>query len=108
MDFNAAYEGGRKHVGRLMILFVRDREGAPTRLGVVTGRKIGCAVVRNRCRRRLREAFRRNRTELKTGCDVVLLARRGVDAAPWDQVNGEFLSLATRAGLIRKPTQGAS
>ncbi len=98
--FDQAYEQRRKFVGRFMLLFLRSGEGASLRLGVVTGRKVGAAHVRTKSRRRLREVFRRNRERLRGRYDVVLIARAGVDRAPWGEVVKDFLALAGRAGIL--------
>ena len=56
--------------------------GAPNglpfcRLGLVVSRKIGGAVVRNRWKRLIREAFRQQHKQLPTGLDLVVLPRAG-------------------------------
>lgn len=55
--------------------------GAPPqrRLGVVASRRVGGAVIRNRCKRLLRECFRRLQDELPPACDLVLIARSGLE-----------------------------
>jgi ribonuclease P protein component len=98
--FDEAFGQGRKYVGRLMIMFLRSGEGASFRLGVVTSRKVGESHVRSLARRRLREVFRRNRARLRGDFDALLLARAGVDRAPWADVVKDFLSLAKRAGIL--------
>jgi len=100
-QFDEAYAGGRRYIGRRMVLWLRAGPDAALRLGVVTSRRIGPAVTRNRARRRLREVFRLNRWRLTGSVDVVLVARTGCDDAPWQELNGEFIALARRAGLIR-------
>ncbi|MCZ7591872.1 MAG: ribonuclease P protein component [Kiritimatiellae bacterium] len=98
----SAYESGRKHVGRLMVLYTLPRPDGALRLGVVSSRKIGGAVQRNRARRLLREAFRRNRFQMEGQADVVLIARAALLTAKWADIESELIALAQRAGLMRK------
>jgi ribonuclease P protein component len=98
--FGEAYAQGRRFVGRFMVLWLREAEDAALRLGVVAGRKVGEAVVRNRAKRRLREAFRLNRQRLHGKADVILIARRTVVNATWQELESELLRLAAEAGLL--------
>lgn len=100
--FQETYAQGRRWIGRFMVLWLREGEGAALRLGVVSGRKVGPAVERNKARRRLREAYRRNRSLLVGPFDVILVARKGASGAPWDALVTELLSLARQAGLMKE------
>lgn len=104
-EFDEAYRG-RKVVGRHMVMFVRQAADAALRLGVVTGRRIGGSVQRNRWRRRLREVFRLERHRLHGTADIVLVARAGVREPPFEELRREFLDLARRAGLLGSETPG--
>ena len=74
--FKEAFDGGRQHRGRFLVLWQRHGEGAAQRLGVVASKRtFPRAVDRNRAKRLLREAFRLNRWRLNTADDIVLLAR---------------------------------
>jgi ribonuclease P protein component len=48
-----------------------------SRVGLSVSRRVGNAVKRQRVRRRIREAFRRNKTKLTRGWDVIVVARPG-------------------------------
>jgi len=69
-------------------------------LGVVASRVVGPAVQRNRARRLLREAWRLNRHRFQGEVDVVLVARKPLPKAKWDDVTADLLRLAKRAGLL--------
>jgi ribonuclease P protein component len=75
--------------------------GHPNRLGVVTSRKVGSAVIRNRARRLLREAFRRHQHALKGPLDVVLVARASIAGKRAGEVEQDFLVALRRRALLR-------
>ena len=101
-DFEETFQQGQRFVGRYMILWTRAAPDASLRLGVVSSRRIGGAVTRNRARRRLREVFRLHRGMLTGKTDVVLVARSGCGMAPWEDLIEDFLRLSRRAGLNKK------
>jgi ribonuclease P protein component len=61
-----------------------ERQGL--RVAVVAGRRLGSAVSRNRIRRRLGEAFRHIEKDLRSGADIVIVARSGAETAPFESV----------------------
>jgi ribonuclease P protein component len=61
-----------------------------SRLGITIARKTGPAVVRNRWKRWIREAFRTQRTELPLGIDIIVRPKRGAD--------GDFAAVAKSLG----------
>lgn len=56
---------------------MRNREdGGVWRLGLAVTKKTGCAVIRNRVKRVVREFFRRNQTIIRDGFDMVIVPKR--------------------------------
>jgi len=112
--FREAFAQKRSFVGRLMVLWLREGEGAALRLGVVTSKKVSKrAVDRNLGRRRLREAFRANRDKFHgdpsspggsdvAGVDLVIIARRNILKATQAEVESELLWLASKMGLLKQ------
>jgi len=71
-----AGKGRRVAVHGLVLQALHRDDAAPARLGFTVTKKVGNAVVRNRTRRRLKEAARQHlRTHPVTGVDLVLIGR---------------------------------
>ena len=103
-QFKETYDQNRRWHGRHMVLFLRTAPDASLRLGVVASKKVGNAPERARAKRRLRDAFRRNRARFTASTDdVVLVARRSILTAPWPHLVAELLNLAAQAGLTPPP-----
>jgi ribonuclease P protein component len=68
---------------------------------VVTGRRIGKAVSRNRVKRRVREAVRARYASLAKGVDLVWIARPGIAAVDYSAIAAAVEQLLRRARLLR-------
>jgi ribonuclease P protein component len=100
-EFALVKKDGKSWTGRhltLGILFRASERAA--RLGIVTTRRIGHAVVRNRVRRRLREVFRLNQHRLISGVWIVAVARVSAAGATFHQLERDWLRLADRASIL--------
>ena len=72
-----------------------------SRLGVITSSRIGPAVVRNRARRLLREAFRLHQYDLAGPVDLVLVARQSITGKGLQEVERDFLTALRKARLLK-------
>jgi ribonuclease P protein component len=99
-DFANAYREGRSFSSRLLVIRPRASGLPHNRYGFVTSRAVGKAVVRNRVRRRLREAVRS--FTLKEGWDIVVIARRTAVEATYQELRGSLAALLSRAGVVAR------
>ncbi len=85
-----------------LVLQIRKRDDAePARLGFTVTKKVGNAVVRNRTRRRLKEAARLllARTPV-AGADLVLIGRDATRARPFDELTDDLRRALRKGGLL--------
>jgi ribonuclease P protein component len=96
-------EGSSFH-GKYMVLSVlRSAPVATTRIGIITSRRVGGAVVRTKVRRRIRELVRATRPQLMPNLWLVIVARPHASRADFSQFQKEWLELAARANILQAP-----
>jgi ribonuclease P protein component len=95
-DFDRIFAARRSAGDALMAVHLAPNGLAWSRFGVSISKHLGNSVLRHAVRRRLREAFRRNKAALPAGFDMVCVARRGATERGCDFVDS-LLKLTERA-----------
>jgi len=101
-DFNRLFSSGERIQSKsLSIVWSAARE---RKVGFVVNRRVGSAVERNRVKRLLRETYRRNRSSVSSETELVIIAKAEARGQDYRFIEGEFLSLIRRAGLMNDET----
>ena len=113
-DYQRVYKASRKQFAKQMTYFftlrpqlgpdgtpLRDADAASPRVGLTVGKVMGKAVDRNRIKRRMREAVRKNLSTLTTPVDVILHPRRSV-------IDLEFTTLDREVAQVFRSIQKAA
>jgi len=96
---------GRRLFSSYFILYVYPASTKKRRLGIAISKKLGKAVIRNRMKRLLREAFRLHREALREGADLTLLVKKDFSSLKRQDVEVLLLDLLHRGKLIAKPAR---
>ena len=89
----------------LLVLYVAPNELARTRVGVTVSHRVGKAVVRNRVRRRIREAARARLPQVPAGHDLLFIARPASGVAGWAELRDAVETVLRRARLLAPATR---
>jgi ribonuclease P protein component len=98
--------GSTAHGSAVVVKALGRCDEAPTRAAVVSGRKIGVAVRRNRAKRRLRAALAQS--VLPSGYDLVLIARPKALTASFDALCEEVAGVSAAAAARAAACPGSS
>jgi ribonuclease P protein component len=93
-EFEEARQHGVRSRGRFLTLLIRPNGLRFARLGIITSRRFGGAVQRNRARRLVREVFRRRRP--REGFDIVVIPRRELLDSAFASLEADYRSALSR------------
>jgi ribonuclease P protein component len=104
-DFAALQSEGTLRSHPLLSVRLLRTHLETTRFGLSTGKRLGGAVVRNRVRRRLREALRVMAPSFQPGWDVLIIARPGIVSADYQTLVAALRKVLAGGGVLGGPTQ---
>lgn len=109
LDFQAVYSKGRSVANRAAVLYLLAPKpaGEVSRIGFAAGRKLGKAVVRNRIKRRIKEAVRLLWKRVKPGYLIIIIARQSAKEMAFSDLQAKVAELFEKAGLLRTEGQGS-
>ena len=99
-DFKRVRRDGRSNAHPLIVLIALENQLSITRVGVAAGKRVGNAVKRNRAKRLIRAAARTLHPRIKTGWDIIIIARKPIIQSNMPQVREALQSILQRAQLI--------
>jgi ribonuclease P protein component len=104
-DFSYVYRRGRSVSSPMMSLIYLKRGEDNTRAGFSVGKKTGKSVTRNRIKRRLREAYRMTRSNIKDGFDLIFVAREPLARSDFAGIQDTMRTLLARAKLLEREAE---
>ena len=99
-DFQRLYKRGKSGVSPILVTYILKNKTDNLRYGITTGKKIGNAVKRSRARRVIRAAFRELSPSLRTGYDIVFVARGRTPLVKSTEVLRHMEKQLKKAGVL--------
>lgn len=88
----------------MTLVYAKSRYGG-ARVGFSVSKKVGNSVVRNRTRRRLKEAYRTIPENAAGSYSFVFIARPCIAQAEFGRIQGQVRQLLTKAGIVQSRSQ---
>lgn len=105
-EFRLVYRRGKSYANNLLVLYIynnrkniNEDKQSYNKVGISVSKKVGNSVVRSRSKRLIYESYRLNCENLKTGYDLVFVARTSVKDKKYSDVQEAMVNLFKKAGL---------
>ena len=99
-EFRTVYRRGKSFSNLLLVLYIYRNGKDINRCGISVSKKVGKSVTRSRVKRLIGESYRLNNEGLKTGYDLVFIARNPSNGKNYKEIESALKNLLKKAGLI--------
>ncbi len=99
-DFSRVYKQGKSKGCRIAVILYRKNGLKYTRTAFVSSKKVGNSVERNRSRRLMRAAYKAVEPVIKSGYDIVFVARAAIIGCKEPEVEKQLKKSLESAGIL--------
>ena len=101
-EFQSIYKGRNSYANRLLVMYITENEKLENRIGISVSKKVGNSVVRHHITRLMREIFRLNDHKLKTGLNIIVVARVAAKKSDYKDLEGAYLHLCGLHHILKE------
>lgn len=102
-DFKKVFNKGEVFGNRTFVMYFLKNKRGKNRIGIIVSKKISKkAVVRNKIRRQIKEAYRLNEEKLIRGYDIILIAKESIKKTDYQKIEKSLMHLFYKKNLLRE------
>ena len=104
-EFNYIFKNGQSFSGKFVKLLTTNSKLKKYKVGFSVSKKVGKANVRNKVKRRIKEAVYQNRNMLKTKTNYIFVAKVGSENASFNEITESVLLCLNKFNSINKENE---
>ena len=101
-DFQNVYRRGKSYANKYLVMYVTENKDAKNRIGISVSKKVGNSVVRHRITRLIRESYRLQEENFKSGYTIVIIARASAKEVGFHQIESALMHLGGLHKITKK------
>ncbi len=99
-EFSQVYNHRESLANKYLVMYILPNDRMYSRIGISVSKKVGNSVIRHRIVRLIRESYRLNKDKIKTGFDIVVVARNTAKGKNFQEIESAFLHLCRLHKII--------
>lgn len=103
-DFKNVYSARHSYANKYIVMYIFENGTDTNRLGVSVSKKVGNSIVRHRLARLIREAFRLNVKDIRSGLDIVVVARTSLKEKGFKETESAMIHLFKLHKIYKEET----
>ena len=100
-EFQAVYRNGKSKANRCFVMIIKKNDTSSNRVGISVSKKVGNSIVRHRVTRVIREVMRLHWGEIKSGYDIVIVARPSAKDSDYGKFESAIFHLLNLHHLLK-------
>jgi ribonuclease P protein component len=99
-EFKFVYGKGKVYSNNILVLYIIENNADYNRVGFSVSKKVGKSVIRNKVRRKIKECYRLNSSNIKKGYNMVFVSRVRAKDANYNEIDKAMLSLFRKCQIL--------
>ncbi len=100
-DFQKVYRKGKSYANRFLVMYVLENNTDFNRFGISVSKKVGNSVVRHHLTRLLRESYRLEEENFRSGLDMVVIVRNTAGSATYHELRSALMHLSNLHKIVK-------
>ena len=101
-EFQRIYKNGTSYANKLLVMYVMENGKCVNNIGISVSKKVGNSIVRHHITRLIREIFRLNNHKIRTGLNIVAVARVAARESDYKHLESAYMHLCGLHHILKE------